>query len=360
MAVRDAAPAGCVPILSKTFSSQLFAISTRKLVTDIWVLGDAQSATIQSPLAISVLWCVYQMIPSGLVLLYACISKGMLLQYACRLGIILSFFTGACAVGLMWGLYPPNYDFASVAKMSTFYYDAQRVGDLPAANQVSWRGDALIGQTGPLDRDMTGERPYVHVHICLHAPLHVCLSVHGNGHVPALILAGNRTHLHAKFRTYHTCPTQNDDRDQISLRPAGDCIVPSCAWSTLSACSHTLSACQLCKQLLCHAGGWLTGGAAGNTQLTMPTAFTVAMLSWGLLAFPEGYQTAGATSEALAGIKWGADWLVKAVGEGTNGTSNTSTIVYQMGNWTTDQLVCGPMPHLCSGPDMKLCIPHRS
>lgn len=115
-----------------------------------------QSATIDTPLAISVLWCVYQMIPSGLVLLYNFISKGLLLQYACRLGILLSFFTGACAVGLMWGLYPPNYDFGHVTKLSTFYYDAQRVGDLPNSNQVSWRNDALVGQTGPLGRDMTG------------------------------------------------------------------------------------------------------------------------------------------------------------------------------------------------------------
>ena len=123
-----------------------------------------QSATINSPLAISVLWCVYQMIPSGLVLLYACISKGVLLQYACRLGMVLSFFSGACAVGLMWGLYPPSYDFAAVAKMSTFYYDAQRVGTLPATNDVSWRGSALVGQTGPDLRDMTGAATS-----CMHA-----------------------------------------------------------------------------------------------------------------------------------------------------------------------------------------------
>lgn len=87
------------------------------------------------------------------------------------------------------------------------------------------------------------------------------------------------------------------------------------------------------------AGGWLTGGAAGNVQLTMPTAFTVSMLAWGLLSFPDGYQKADATADTLSSIKWGADWLVKAIGQGTNGTSNSSTIVYQLGNWTTDQLV---------------------
>lgn len=35
------------------------------------------------------------------------------------------------------------------------------------------------------------------------------------------------------------------------------------------------------------SGGWETGGLAGTLKLTMPTAFTVAMLAWGLLEFPE-------------------------------------------------------------------------
>ena len=112
------------------------------------------------------------------------------------------------------------------------------------------------------------------------------------------------------------------------------------AYSIHSSWSLTACACAT-------AGGWLEGGAAGNLQLTMPTAFTVAMLSWGLLAFPDGYQKAGATSEALNGSKWGADWLVKAGGEGTNGTSNSSGIVYQLGNWTTDQLVSSPLTLIC-------------
>lgn len=35
------------------------------------------------------------------------------------------------------------------------------------------------------------------------------------------------------------------------------------------------------------SGGWETGGLAGTLKLTMPTAFTVAMLAWGLLEFPD-------------------------------------------------------------------------
>ena len=36
-------------------------------------------------------------------------------------------------------------------------------------------------------------------------------------------------------------------------------------------------------------GGWLNGGPAGNLKMTMPTAFTVSLLSWSMLAFPDGY-----------------------------------------------------------------------
>ena len=61
------------------------------------------------------------------------------------------------------------------------------------------------------------------------------------------------------------------------------------------------------------AGGFLVGGAAGNLQLTMPTAFTIGMMAWGLLAFPDGYRKADATQQTLENIKWGADWLA-AVG----------------------------------------------
>ena len=67
-----------------------------------------------SPLAISIIWGIYQIIPYALVLFYWLISKGVMLQYMCRLGLVLQFVSGAAAVGLMWGLYPPSYNFGNV------------------------------------------------------------------------------------------------------------------------------------------------------------------------------------------------------------------------------------------------------
>ena len=71
----------------------------------------------------------------------------------------------------------------------------------------------------------------------------------------------------------------------------------------------------------------------------MPLAFTISLLSWGTLEFPKGYAKAGTTQQTLDNIKWGADWLVKAVGTSTNGSSNSSGIIYQTGNLTTDMTV---------------------
>jgi endoglucanase len=50
-------------------------------------------------------------------------------------------------------------------------------------------------------------------------------------------------------------------------------------------------------------GGWLQGGPTGNLKMTMPTAFTVSLLSWSLLAFPNGYNQANATSDTMSTIQ---------------------------------------------------------
>lgn len=72
------------------------------------------TASVTSPLAISVIWAIYNAIPPGLVLFYALVGKGVLLQYLCRFCMLLSFFCGACAIGLLWGLYPEEYNFKLV------------------------------------------------------------------------------------------------------------------------------------------------------------------------------------------------------------------------------------------------------
>ena len=79
----------------------------------------AQADSVNSPLAISIIWGIYQIVPYALVLFYWLVSKGVMLQYMCRLGLLVTFVSGAAAVGLMWGLYPPSYNFAKVQPFHT-------------------------------------------------------------------------------------------------------------------------------------------------------------------------------------------------------------------------------------------------
>ena len=79
----------------------------------------AQADSVNSPLAISIIWGIYQIVPYALVLFYWLVSKGVMLQYMCRLGLLVTFVSGAAAVGLMWGLYPPSYNFAKVQPSHT-------------------------------------------------------------------------------------------------------------------------------------------------------------------------------------------------------------------------------------------------
>lgn len=56
------------------------------------------------------------------------------------------------------------------------------------------------------------------------------------------------------------------------------------------------------------------GGLAGNLKMTMPTAFTTAMLAWGLVSFGPGYaEDPGTVLEVQQQVVWGADYLLKTV-----------------------------------------------
>ncbi len=229
-------------------------------------------------------------------------AQGVSLQWVCRACMVLSFFSAACAVGLMWGLYPKEYDLgevrvagtphaapaprrprqarraapgrraaprgrpadgalrAQVLGLASFFYNAQRVGHLPPDNGVAWRSDALLWEAGPGGEDLTGARPHTR---------------------PAAGPSG----------AYRARPPPN------SGRPA-------------------------------RAGGWLNGGAAGDLKMTVPTAFTVSLLAWGLLAFPGGYAAANQTAAGQASVRWGADYLLKTLIANSTG-GNVSSIVYQ-------------------------------
>ncbi|WP_456825006.1 glycoside hydrolase family 9 protein [Cellulomonas sp. P5_E12] len=50
----------------------------------------------------------------------------------------------------------PTYNYAEALEKSMFFYEAQRSGDLPADNPVSWRGDSAMTDGADVGKDLTG------------------------------------------------------------------------------------------------------------------------------------------------------------------------------------------------------------
>ena len=67
---------------------------------------------------------------------------------------------------------------------------------------------------------------------------------------------------------------------------------------------------------------------AGNLKMTLPAAFSTALLAWGLLSFPAGYaKQTGATAYTAQQVEWGADYLLKTISPASGGGYN---LVYQV------------------------------
>lgn len=68
---------------------------------------------------------------------------------------------------------------------------------------------------------------------------------------------------------------------------------------------------------------------AGTIKMTQPTAFTVAMLAWGISAFPKAYSQAKQTNAALSQVQVGISFLQKTMISYTAGSTDYY-IAYQV------------------------------
>ncbi|KAL6570818.1 hypothetical protein OROGR_000368 [Orobanche gracilis] len=78
----------------------------------------------------------------------------------------------------------------------------------------------------------------------------------------------------------------------------------------------------------------LVGGyydAGDNVKFGLPMAFTITMLSWGVVEFRDQMAAAGELRHALKSIKWGADYFIKA-------HTNPNVLWAQVGDGDTDHL----------------------
>lgn len=96
-----------------------------------------------TPLAISLIFMVYNLIPQYLLLQYAVFRPRMFFNAVCRLSMLISTAMAILGLALIWALYPRTYDLHSALGSSLYFMDTQRVGQLPDNFRVSWRQSTL-------------------------------------------------------------------------------------------------------------------------------------------------------------------------------------------------------------------------
>ncbi|KAK9865087.1 hypothetical protein WJX84_007198 [Apatococcus fuscideae] len=117
----------------------MFILLTVSIAVAIWQLVDG--ALVFSPLLISVLWAAYAIVPPFLLLFYATIGPGYLLQFFCRLTMMVTFASGAAAVGLMWAIH--ESDVATAKEFSGGAYTSEQIGVLFRAIKKGFTGSTF-------------------------------------------------------------------------------------------------------------------------------------------------------------------------------------------------------------------------
>ena len=80
------------------------------------------------------------------------------------------------------------------------------------------------------------------------------------------------------------------------------------------------------------AGGYHDAG--DHVKFGLPLASTLSTLTWGGLAFADGYEITGQADELLSTVKWGTDYLLKAHQVDANGS--TDFFIVQVGDGQAD------------------------
>lgn len=99
-----------------------------------------------TPLAISIIFIAYNMIPLYLLIQYACFRGPLVYNLICKAMMFLSTFLSLLGVVLVWLLYPRAYDYSDALGSSLFFLDSQRLGTLPENFRVPWRQSAYLSE----------------------------------------------------------------------------------------------------------------------------------------------------------------------------------------------------------------------
>jgi len=101
---------------------------------------------VNAPLAISLCWALWNVIPFFLLLVYAFMGQGTVFRMTCMLGFGLNFMLPVLALVLLWLLYPHEYDWYELTETSLHFWDAQWAGKLEYSKpiKVGFRQDAAL------------------------------------------------------------------------------------------------------------------------------------------------------------------------------------------------------------------------
>ena len=80
-------------------------------------------------------------------------------------------------------------------------------------------------------------------------------------------------------------------------------------------------------------GGWYDAG--DHVKFNLPMAYSASMLAWGLYQYPEGVEKCGQMTDYVNNLSYVMDYFVRC--------DKGDTVVYQVGNGTTDHTWWGPV-----------------
>lgn len=401
-----------------------------------------KGGVLDTPLAISLIFMVYNLIPQYLLLQYASYRPRTFYNIVCKVAMFLSTAMAIMGVVLVWVLYPKSYDYKSALGSSLFFIDSQRIGSLPPDFRVSWRRDAFTSENA------------VTVYLAANPNASLLFGDgsgfgsfdFGNGNSPFGFGGGGSSSMYGSSSSPFyggigsgLSPFSSDPfgrrrllqsngggiqgassalpSDPFTPPTAGLTLVPSppsskkspasspsakttvpdpTAGSTraaLSPPSATTVPDPLAGSTVAGSdgsgsgssfdpfspssstttpggigsginpldpfaptpgnlgfdqplesygvwdleGGWISGMSGGNIKATTPIAFTTALLAWGFMSFPDGFQKAKQTQYLRDSVKWGADYLTKVYR--SDPEKNTSLIVTRVGDVDTELML---------------------
>jgi cellulose synthase/poly-beta-1,6-N-acetylglucosamine synthase-like glycosyltransferase len=133
-----------LPIRDVWMATVWFIFSLVSLIFGLitYIRGDVTD----TPLAISIIFIAYNMIPLYLLLQYAVYRQPMVYNLVCRLMMYTSTVLSLLGVVLVWLLYPRAYNYGDALTNSLFFMDTQRLGQLPDDFRVPWRHSAYLSE----------------------------------------------------------------------------------------------------------------------------------------------------------------------------------------------------------------------